>query len=78
MKGWKNKLKISIINLKKKPNKLKKSHKKIDLNFKTYKDVFLIQKWSGKKNSEILSTEKMQKFKLFKIPTNKKSKNIKN
>ena len=59
MTECKNRFKISIINLNKRLNKLKKFNKKIDSNFKSCKDVYLIQKWSGRKNSEILSTEKM-------------------
>lgn len=75
---WKSKSKISIINLNKKLNKSKKSNKKIESKLKIFKGGFLIQKWSGNRSSEILSTEKISKFKPLKIPTNNKSKNIKN
>lgn len=78
MRGWKNKFKILTTNLKKRHNKLKIFNKKIESKSKTYKGVFLIQKWSGKNNSEIQLIEKMFKFKPFKILINNKSKNTKN
>lgn len=69
---WKNKFKILTIKLKKRFSKSNKFNKEIGLKFKIYKDGFSIQKWSGKKSLETLSTEKMSKLKLFKILINNK------
>lgn len=75
---WKNKSKIFTIKSKKRFSKSNKFNKGTELKFKIYKDGFSIQKWSGKKSLETLSTGKMSKLKLFKILINNKFLSMKN
>lgn len=78
MKICKRRLRISILNLKKKHWRLRIFRRKIGPIWRICKSEFLTLKWYGKKNLGKPSIERMLKYKPLKISTNFKFKSMRN